>query len=145
MKDKPYDTITWEKQNKPLHYVNDKQLKVMCYVMSQCTFDSNVDDEYMYPMAVEQEFADKQYPLGVSLFKTNQDADSKLKTEVKANQKWNNDRYTAKEVEGVELIYDNGKILVPQQLWERVLEWYHLLLVHLGEKRMEATIRLVYT
>jgi positive regulator of sigma E activity len=26
-----------------------------------------------------------------------------------------------------------------------VLEWYHLLLVHPGEKRMEATIRLVYT
>jgi hypothetical protein len=48
-------------------------------------------------------------------------------------------------VEGVELIHDNGKILVPQQLWEIVLEWYHLLLVHPGEKRMEATIRLVYT
>jgi hypothetical protein len=45
----------------------------------------------------------------------------------------------------VELIHDNGKILVPQQLWESVLEWYHLLLVHPGEKRMESTIRLVYT
>jgi hypothetical protein len=28
-KEKPYDTITWEKQNKPLHYKNDKHLKVM--------------------------------------------------------------------------------------------------------------------
>jgi hypothetical protein len=110
-------------------------------VMSQCTFDSNVDDKYMYPMAVERAFADKQHPLDVSLFKTNQDANTKLQTKVKANQKWNNDRYTTKEVEGVELIHDNGKILVPQQSWERVLEWYHLLLVHPGEKRMEATIR----
>jgi hypothetical protein len=55
--------------------------------MSQCQFDSNVNDEYMYPMAVEREFADKQYPLDVSLFKTNQDADTKLQTKVKANQK----------------------------------------------------------
>jgi hypothetical protein len=39
----------------------------------------------------------------------------KLQTKVKANQKWNNDRNTTKEVEGVELIHDNGKILVPQQ------------------------------
>jgi hypothetical protein len=85
MKEKPYDTITWEKLNKPLCYVNDKQLKVMCNVMSQCQFDSNVDDEYMYPMAVEREFADKQYPLDVSLFKTNQDADTKLQTKEKAN------------------------------------------------------------
>jgi hypothetical protein len=45
MKEKPYDTITWEKQNKPLHSKNDKQLKVMCNIMSQCEFESNVDDK----------------------------------------------------------------------------------------------------
>jgi hypothetical protein len=61
-----------ETQNKPLHYENDKQIKGMCNVMSHCEFESNVDDEYMYPMAVEQELADKQYPLDVSLFRTNQ-------------------------------------------------------------------------
>ena len=40
MKEKPlFDTITWEKQNKPLHYENDKQIKVMCNViMSQLGF-----------------------------------------------------------------------------------------------------------
>jgi hypothetical protein len=145
MKEKPYDTITWKKQNKPLHYENDKQIKVMCNVMSHLGFDSNVDDEYMYPMTVEKELADKQYPSDVSLFKTNQNLDTKLQTKVKANQKWDNDRFTIKEVEGVELIHNNGKILIPQQFWETVLEWYHLLLVHPGEKRMEATIRLDYT
>jgi hypothetical protein len=140
MKEKPYDTIMWEKENKPLHYENNKQIKVMCNVMSHLGFDLNVDDEYMYPMAVEKELADKQYPLDTSLFKTNQDLDTKLQAKVKVNQKWNNDRFTTKEVEGVELIHDNGKILVPQQLWEHVSEWYRLLLVHPGEKRMEATI-----
>jgi hypothetical protein len=29
----------------------------MCNVISQCEFESNVDDEYMYPMAIEKEFA----------------------------------------------------------------------------------------
>ena len=41
----------------------------------------------------------------------------------------------------MELIHDNGTILVPQQLWESLLEWYHLLLVHPGEKRVEPTRR----
>jgi hypothetical protein len=48
--EKPYDTITWEKQNKPLHYEDDKQLKVMCNVMLLLGFDLNVNNEYMYPM-----------------------------------------------------------------------------------------------
>jgi hypothetical protein len=59
MKEKPYDVITWENQNKPLQYVNDKQIKVMCNVMSQLELESNVDDEYMYSLAVEREFAIK--------------------------------------------------------------------------------------
>ena len=80
------------------------------------------------------------------LFKTRQDADIKLQTKVKTDGVWKSDRYTTKAVEGVELIHNNGKILVPVSLQERVLEWYHLLLlVHPVEKWMEATIRLVYT
>ena len=59
---------------------------------------------------------------------------------------WKSDRYTTNVVEGVESIHNNGKILVPVSLQERVLEWYHLLLlVYPVEKWMEATIRLVYT
>jgi hypothetical protein len=54
MKEKPYDTITWEKQNKLLQYVNDKQVKGMCNVVSHYEFESNVDDKFMYPMAVER-------------------------------------------------------------------------------------------
>jgi ribonuclease HI len=30
MKEKPYDTITWEEQNKPLHYVNDSRHDMRC-------------------------------------------------------------------------------------------------------------------
>ena len=53
--------------------------------------------------------------------------------------------YTTKEVEGVYLLHKNNKIIVPPTLQERVIEWYHTILVHLGEKRMEESIRSIYT
>jgi hypothetical protein len=110
--------------------------------MSQLGFESNVDDEYVYPLAVEKELADKQYPLDVLLLKTRQDTDTKIQPKKNTDGVWKSDRYTTKVVEGVELIHNNGKILVPVSLQECVLEWYHLLLlVHPGEKWMEATIR----
>ena len=57
----------------------------------------------------------------------------------------NGTKYTTKEVEGVYLIHENNKILVPSTLQERVMEWYHTILVHPGEKRMEESIRSIYT
>lgn len=37
-------------------------------------------------------------------------------------------------------IHYNQRIYVPQQLQERILEWYHHYLVHPGQAHMEATI-----
>ena len=53
--------------------------------------------------------------------------------------------YTYKSVEDVELIHKNNRILVPQSKRQRVLDWYHDILIHPGEKRMIETIKLVYT
>ena len=39
---------------------------VMCTIMSQCDFEvDEFDDEYLYPMTAEKEFADSQFPLYV--------------------------------------------------------------------------------
>ena len=84
----------------------------------------------------KSQLADKQYPLDVLLLKTRQDTDTKLQSKVNTYGVWKSDRYTTNVVEGVESIHNNGKILVPVSLQERVLEWYHLLLVHPGEKWM---------
>ena len=48
-------------------------------------------------------------------------------------------------MENVELIHYDGKIYVPEPLRKRIIEWYHLFLVHPGKTRMEATIRYNFT
>ena len=53
--------------------------------------------------------------------------------------------YSLKRVEGVVLLHENNKIVVPASLTERVMNWYHYALVHPGQVRMEQSIRLMYT
>ena len=55
-----------------------------------------------------------------------------------------NECFTTKEVEGQLLILDRGKIVIPNTLVPRVLDWYHQILVHPGETRMEKSIRSLY-
>ena len=76
-----------------------------------------------------------------------QQQDKALQTIVKKEleQHPNGTKYTTKEVEGVYLIHENNKIIVPPILQERVMEWYHTILVHPGKKRMEESIRSIYT
>ena len=58
----------------------------------------------------------------------------------------NNDTvYTYKAVEDVELIHQNNQILVPKSKQQSVLNWYHKILIHPGEKRMIEAIKLVFT
>ena len=98
---------------------------VMCTMMSQCDFEcDDFDNEYLYPIAAEQEFAESQFPLCVRTMKHHQDEDASIQKLIK---KTNTDRYTIKEVEGVFLIHDHNRILVPMSMRDKVLQWYHLL------------------
>ena len=54
-------------------------------------------------------------------------------------------QYTTKEVEGVYLIHKHNKIIVLATLQEKVMEWYHTILVHPGKKQMEESIQSIYT
>ena len=63
---KVFNTINWEKSFPKLCY-SDRKMKEaaqnvciqMCNVMSQCDFKCDeFNDEYLYPMAAEKEFAD---------------------------------------------------------------------------------------
>ena len=71
------------------------------------------------------------------MFEKHQQQDKVLQTIVKKELEWhpNGTKYTTKEVEGVYLIHKNNKIIVPTTLQERVMEWYHTILVHPAEKR----------
>ena len=66
------------------------------------------------------------------MFEQHQKQDKVLQTIVneELEKHLNGTTYTTKEVEGVYLIHMNNKILVPATLQERVLDWYHTILVH---------------
>ena len=53
--------------------------------------------------------------------------------------------YTYKNVEGIELIQKNNRIIVPQSKQQSMLDWYHNILIHPGEKRMIETVKLGFT
>ena len=112
-------------------------------MMSQCNFEvEDFDDEYLYPMAAEKEFADSHFLLYIRTMKQHQDEDASIQKLIK---KTNTDRYTIKEVEEVFLVHDKNRILVPMSMRNKVLQWYHLLQVHPRVKRMENKIHFVYT
>ena len=48
-------------------------------------------------------------------------------------------------VNDADIILENGKVFIPQPLPERMLDWHHTYLVHLGTKRMCLTISAIMT
>ena len=96
---------------------------------------------------IDATFDNCEFALDVRMFEQHQKQDKVLQTIVnkELEKHPNGTTYTTKEVEGVYLIHMNNKILVPATLQERVLEWYHTILVHPGENRMEQSIRSIYT
>ena len=42
-------------------------------------------------------------------------------------------------------MHTNNRVLVPQSKQQNVLDWYHKILIHPGEKRMIKIIKLVFT
>ena len=77
------------------------------------------------------------------MFKKHQDNDKELQKRITKAK--NTNYFTTKIVEGVELVHHENRIYVPETLRERVLNWYHTMLVHPGQARMEASIRPCYT
>ena len=79
------------------------------------------------------------------LIKFYQDQDQTLEDELNTR----GHTLTTKVIEGSNLIHretrKGPRIVVSTAMKERVLDWYHDILVHPGETRMEASIRSVYT
>ena len=75
----------------------------------------------------------------------NQLADKELIDKVQKALRKKHKRYSYKEVKGVELIHNQGNILVPTAAQQRVLDWYHQSLVHPGYQRMYETMKSNFT
>ena len=84
---------------------------------------------------------DVTFPLNPKVIARFQQEDNELKKQARSNP----DVYSKVELEGVELIAKDKKVVVPEPLQERLIDCYHELLQHPGMTRMEATIRHVFT
>ena len=125
MDDNEYDEIEWLPPHKPLTYSTEVRERI----------------NLLYPMASEKEMnPDTGFPLATDLIRFYQDRDDKLQEQVKKHP----DQYTHSVVEGETLIMKQGKIVIPPELQPRILDWYHKILVHLGENRMEKSLTSLY-
>ena len=96
---------------------------------------------------IDARFDNCEFALDVCMFNKHQQEDNELQNTVKNELKRHPEGtlYTTKEVEGVYLLHKNNKIIVPPTLQERVMEWYHTILVHPEKKYMEESIQSIYT
>ena len=157
MKHKSADEVEWEVPNPPLKYSDseggdeENVFLSMTRVMSEFDFEPDPDgyngfEDTLYPVTTRarSEF-DDLFPLSVKRILDDQLADSKLMKEVSASIEKKKCKYSWREVEGVDIIHEFGKILVPKAAKKRVLDWYHKMLVHPGRERMYQSIKINYT
>ncbi len=146
------DVIDWEPKSKPLRYERDEANKHLVRNFISMTFEEIFENEESRETTfadvtarIDEEYLDMEFALDVRMFKTHQRNDSTLQQRIRKSNNNETSSYTYKEVEGEELIHFNNKIYVPETLRDHVLTWYHDILVHPGEQRMEQTIKAVYT
>lgn len=120
----PYNVIEWGPADHPLTYANEVEERL----------------RLLFPVASEQALNSK-FPLSPDLIDHYQKKDISITNRL--SKRGHN--LTTKVIEGSNLIHERGKILIPESLKDRVLDWYHTMLVHPGETQMEASIYLVYT
>ena len=82
---------------------------------------------------------DNVYPVHFKLIQREQQADLDLLRKAKENPKYSiNTYHGGGKIR--HLICKNNKIVIPNSLQKRLVEWYHTTLCHPGETRMELTI-----
>ena len=115
---------------------------VMTEVLSMCDFEADEFDDVLYPVSTRaKDAAEAKFPLSLKKMRDDQLNDKDLKKKIERAQRSGSKAITYKEVEGVELIHETGRILVPTAAQDRILDWYHKILVHPGQKRMYQMIR----
>ena len=58
--------------------------------------------------------------------------DNKFQKELKILMKRHPEKYTKKEIDGVELIHEHDRVLVLKGSQQCILDWYHKMLCHPG-------------
>ena len=101
--------------------------------------DSDLADKNAEMYAYEEFDAPDSYPLTYAKIAAGQETDDELQ-----KLYFGRDLYSKKDFKhgdhSYRLILRDGKICIPKNLQKRAVEWYHSLLAHPGETRMELTI-----
>ena len=116
--------------------------KQMSYCMSHVpTMDDEDVNEYSYAdLVTDEEIAENEFALSPKVIARHQGKDKDLQKKVSEKVS----TYKTIELEGVDVIAKEGKVIVPQTLQYKLVDAYHDLLCHPGMTRMEATIRHVF-
>ena len=114
MADNPDNKLEWEAPLPPLTYQDEVSERI----------------QLLFPLAAERELKPTtKFLLAPDLINHYHQQQDKA-----ANTKHSG--VTVKSIEGENLIHPDGKIYIPPALQQRVLDWYHTMLVHPGDTRM---------
>jgi transposase InsO family protein len=92
-----------------------------------------MDESYFF----QECFADDdEFPLSFDVISEEQNNDELLQAKVQQNP----DRYVRRTINDHQLIFCDDKIVIPEDLQPRILEWYHKNLMHPGVTRMQQTV-----
>ena len=112
--------------------------------LSQLPTTNNPEKPYIMPS--REELADSfaqdtednwSFPISITLIKSFQQRDKAFVKKAESIDP----AYTNSPFRGGAVICHNHKVVIPQQLRNHVVKWYHEMLCHPGKKRTEETIR----
>ena len=93
----------------------------------------------------DQDLPANMYPLKFSTIARYQEQDKSLMEKLTHDNKYRLTSFHGGENKEIDLITKDEKIVIPEALQERIVQWYHTFLCHPGENRTELSIRQHFT
>ena len=125
MTHKDHDLLKWEPPKEKLKYTNNDPNHKLVMWMNSLEFEPGCDNKRLYELTEETEIVEEMWPLSLSCMHQDQCNDEKFQKELKILMKQHPFKYTKMKIEGIELIHEHDRILVPKGSQQRILNWYH--------------------
>jgi hypothetical protein len=135
--------LLMEEYNPDIRYIKGED-NIVADTLSRLPTTNDPEKPYTMPSRKElaesfaQDIEDNwSFPISITLIKSFQQKDLKLTRKAESDDP----AYTISPFRGGAVICHNNKVVIPIQLRTHVVNWYHEMLCHPGEKRTEETIR----